>query len=76
MSLEDQMANAMTRKTRVEQAYNLFLEVMNEEGFVYYDIHDVDLAKPTWVEIIRTDDNYDTIVYAVPESDWKEDEDA
>ena len=61
-------------KERIERAYNNFLEVMNEEGYVYYDTA-ADLEIPpmeSWVEILRTGEKYTTITYAVPEPNWQE----
>ena len=65
-------------KEKVEYAYNQFLEVMNKEGYVYYDTAtDVEIPpEPSWVEILRTGENYITITYAVPEPNWKEIKDA
>ena len=63
-------------KIRVELAYSVFLETMEDEGYCYYDaLIDVP-AESTWVEILRTGEDYDVIVYAVPQPEWKEIKDA
>ena len=61
-----------TAKERLERAYNNFMELMDDEGYCYYD-SDVDSPpKPTWLEIVRTGENYELIVYAIPQEESRE----
>ena len=66
----------MSAKEKVEKAYDLFLQVMHDEGYVYYDTDREVSPEPTWIEIVRTEADYSTITYAVPNLDWKEPPDA